>query len=159
MDRVLREIEGAYRRDLLRFVRIAHAIVGDRSLAEEVVHDAFANAIRARASFRGDGPVDAWLWRAVVNAARRAVRDAGPRSIEGGADALADPPSPGLESISPLVAQLPERQRLVVFLRYYADLDYRGIAAVLEVTVGTVSASLAAAHATLRNALEATAHG
>jgi DNA-directed RNA polymerase specialized sigma24 family protein len=46
-----------------------------------------------------------------------------------------------------------------VFLRYYADLDYRGIAGVLEVTVGTVSASLAAAHATLRNALEATSHG
>jgi RNA polymerase sigma factor (sigma-70 family) len=58
-----------------------------------------------------------------------------------------------------LIAQLPERQRLVVFLRYYADLDYRGIAGVLEVTVGTVSASLAAAHATLRNALEATSHG
>lgn len=159
MDRVLREIERSYRRDLLRFVRIAHAIVGDRSIAEEVVHDAFANAIRARASFRGDGPVDAWLWRTVVNASRRAVRDAGPRTVEHDAGALVDPPSRGLEAVSPLVAQLPERQRLVIFLRYYADLDYRGIAAVLDVTVGTVSASLAAAHATLRNALEATSHG
>jgi RNA polymerase sigma-70 factor, ECF subfamily len=159
MDRVLREIERTYRRELLRFVRIAQAIVGDRAVAEEVVHDAFANAIRSRSSFRGEGPVDAWLWRIVVNTARRAVRDAGPRAVHDDADALVDPPSPGLESISPLIAQLPERQRLVVFLRYYADLDYRGIAGVLEVTVGTVSASLAAAHATLRNALEATSHG
>jgi RNA polymerase sigma factor (sigma-70 family) len=158
MDRVLREIERAYRGDLLRFVRIAQAIVGDRNTAEEVVHDAFASAIHARASFRGDGPVDAWLWRTVVNASRRAVRDAGPRAIEG-EDSFIDPPSVGLASISPFVAQLPERQRLVVFLRYYADLDYRGIAAVLDVTVGTVSASLAAAHASLRNALEATSHG
>jgi RNA polymerase sigma-70 factor, ECF subfamily len=159
MDRVLREIEAAYRHDLLRFVRIAHAIVGDRSDAEEVVHDAFANAIRSRASFRGDGPVEAWLWRTVVNSARRAVRDAGPRAVDCDPDVLVDPPSAGLESVSPLVAQLPERQRLVVFLRYYADLDYRGIARVLDVTVGTVSASLAAAHASLRNALEATSHG
>lgn len=159
MDRVLREIEHAYRCDLLRFVRIAQAIVGDRSTAEEVVHDAFASAIRARASFRGDGPVEAWLWKTVVNAARRAVRDAGPRPVQSDADSFADPPSAGLAAISPLVAQLPERQRLAVFLRYYADLDYRGIAAVLDVTVGTVSASLAAAHATLRNALEATSHG
>ena len=159
MDRLLREIERAYRRDLLRFVRLAQAIVGDRGRAEEVVHDAFANAIRSRTAFRGDGPIDAWLWRTVINAARRAVRDAEPRAIAGEADSFVDPPSAALESVSPLVAQLPERQRLVVFLRYYADLDYRGIAGVLDVTVGTVSASLAAAHATLRNALEATSHG
>jgi RNA polymerase sigma-70 factor (ECF subfamily) len=140
-------------------VRLAHAVIGDRSLAEEAVHDAFASAIRARASFRGDGPLDAWLWRAVVNAARRVVRDAGPLPVDADPDALVDPPSAQLESLSPLVAQLPERQRLVVFLRYYADLDYRAIAGVLGVTVGTVSASLAAAHSNLRSALEATAHG
>jgi DNA-directed RNA polymerase specialized sigma24 family protein len=34
------------------------------------------------------------------------------------------------------VEQLPERQRLVLFLRYYADLDYRSIAETLtEVTL------------------------
>ena len=159
MDSVLREIERAYHRDLPRFVRLAHAVIGDRALAEEAVHDAFANAIRSRTSFRGDGSIDAWLWRAVVNASRRVVRDAAPQPVDADPEVLADPPSASLESISPLVAQLPERQRLVVFLRYYADLDYRAIAGVLGVTVGTVSASLAAAHSNLRTALEATAHG
>jgi RNA polymerase sigma factor (sigma-70 family) len=52
------------------------------------------------------------------------------------------------------VAGLPERQRLVVFLRYYADLDYRSIAAALDVEVGTVSATLASAHRSIRRALE-----
>jgi RNA polymerase sigma factor (sigma-70 family) len=52
--------------------------------------------------------------------------------------------------LAPLIAALPERQRLVVFLRYYADLDYRAIAVALGVEVGTVSATLAAAHAGLR---------
>ena len=51
------------------------------------------------------------------------------------------------------MAALPERQRLVLFLRYYADLDYRRIAQILRVEVGTVSATLHAAHASLRRAL------
>ncbi len=58
----------------------------------------------------------------------------------------------GVEPAS-LVAVLPERQRLVLFLRYYADLDYRRIAQILGVRTGTVSASLHAAHNTLRQAL------
>jgi RNA polymerase sigma factor (sigma-70 family) len=49
---------------------------------------------------------------------------------------------------------LPDRQREAVFLRYYADLDYRTVAAVLGVEVGTVSATLSAAHRTLRKRLE-----
>jgi RNA polymerase sigma factor (sigma-70 family) len=53
------------------------------------------------------------------------------------------------------VAALPERQRLVLFLRYYADLDYAAIAAILEIKEGTVGATLHAAHASLRQALEA----
>ena len=52
------------------------------------------------------------------------------------------------------IAGLPERQRLAVYLRYYADLDYRAIAAVLEVELGTVSATLSAAHRSLRKNLE-----
>jgi RNA polymerase sigma factor (sigma-70 family) len=52
------------------------------------------------------------------------------------------------------VAALPERQRDAIFLRYYADLEYRQIALVLGVEVGTVSATLAAAHQALRERLE-----
>jgi RNA polymerase sigma factor (sigma-70 family) len=52
------------------------------------------------------------------------------------------------------VASLPERQRLAVFLRYFADLDYRSIAAALDVEVGTVSATLATSLAALRRASE-----
>jgi RNA polymerase sigma factor (sigma-70 family) len=52
------------------------------------------------------------------------------------------------------VAALPERQRLVVYLRYYADLDYRAIAEVLGVEVGTVSATLSSAHQALRRSLK-----
>jgi RNA polymerase sigma-70 factor (ECF subfamily) len=56
--------------------------------------------------------------------------------------------------LATLIALLPERQRLVLFLRYYADLDYRRIAQILRVEVGTVSATLHAAHTSLRRALK-----
>jgi DNA-directed RNA polymerase specialized sigma24 family protein len=49
---------------------------------------------------------------------------------------------------------LPERQRLAVFLRYYADLDYASIAAALGIKGGTVAAALNAAHETLRRSLQ-----
>lgn len=53
-----------------------------------------------------------------------------------------------------LVAALPERQREVLFLRYYADLEYRAIADVLGIEPGTVAATLSAAHQSLRKRLE-----
>ena len=51
------------------------------------------------------------------------------------------------------LAALPERQRLALFLRYYADLDYAGIAEALGVSRGTVSATLHAAHSNMQTQL------
>jgi RNA polymerase sigma factor (sigma-70 family) len=50
----------------------------------------------------------------------------------------------------PAIGLLPDRQRLVVFLRYYADLDYRSIAEILGVARGTLAATLHAAQEQLR---------
>ena len=52
------------------------------------------------------------------------------------------------------IAALPERQRTVLFLRHFADLDYRAIGEVLGISPGTVGATLNAAHAALRRTLE-----
>ncbi len=54
--------------------------------------------------------------------------------------------------IATAVASLPERQRLVVFLHYYADLDYAATAEVLGISPGTVGASLHKARKALRAA-------
>ena len=53
-----------------------------------------------------------------------------------------------------LVAALPERQRLVLFLRYYADLDYAAIAEALAISPGTVGATLSQAQRALQRRLE-----
>jgi RNA polymerase sigma-70 factor (ECF subfamily) len=151
-DPLLAEIESLYAERFAHFLRVARAVVGDRERALEAVQDGFADAIRSRTSFRGDGPLEAWVWRAVVNAARKAAQRP---LVEGGVeiDEQVEPP-PSLPELAPIVSSLPERQRLIVFLRYYADLDYRSIAAAVGVEVGTVSAALASAHATVRKAYE-----
>jgi RNA polymerase sigma factor (sigma-70 family) len=51
---------------------------------------------------------------------------------------------------------LPERQRTMIFLRHYADLDYEQIAEIMGVARGTVAATLSAARSTLQRAMEGT---
>ena len=153
----LDEIEAAYRRDLDAFASVAAAILEDRDAARDVVHDAFAAAVRRRASFRRDGPLEAWLWRMVVNAALDHRRRRRPEPLDEATVArlAASNGHAGHElDVEQALALLPERQRLVLFLRYYADLDYRTIAAALEITTGGVGAALHAARAALRLTLE-----
>ena len=68
------------------------------------------------------------------------------------------PPRTATRSRTPSCAPrwrcLPERQRLAVFLRYYADLDYAAIGEALGIRTGTVAATLNAAHVALRARLE-----
>ncbi len=151
MGRTRRAIELLYREKFARFEQVARAITADRELAREAVQDGFADALRAAHQYEKRGPLEAWVWRCVVNRARKAHR---PRL-----ELLETPPDipdsngagNGLGAeLRARVAALPERQRLVVFLRYYADLDYAAIAAALEVEVGTVSATLSQAHRNLR---------
>ena len=134
------ELEALYVRHYSYFVRVATGILRDEDRGADAVQEAFAAAIRRRRDFRRDGPLEAWVWRIVVNAARRARPNAPPAHLDTHVEP-ADEESP----VRDAVAQLPERQRLVLFLRYYADLDYASIAAALEIAPGTVAASLHAA--------------
>ena len=150
-------LESVYRADLPRFVRAAAAIVGDEGAGRDAVQDAFVQAVKKRASFHGEAPLEAWVWRIVINEALAQRRRRAPELAWSSEDASA-PSTNGVPErdamIRAWVAALPERQRLAVFLRYFADLDYRSIATALDVEVGTVSATLATAHAALRRSYE-----
>ena len=155
MDAVLgasvTDLEMLYRRSFPRFVRVAIGILHDEDQAADAVQEAFATAVRRRHRFRGDGPLEAWVWRIVLNSARHAaVRDPQQDLLKGWSD---EPPA-AVAEVRAAVARLPERQRLALFLRYYADLDYDAIATALGVSVGTVGATLNAARAKLRGLLE-----
>jgi RNA polymerase sigma-70 factor (ECF subfamily) len=144
------EIEAVYRRDFDRFLRIATSIVGDEDAAYDAVQEAFARALRHRRTFARRGSLEGWLWRTVVNTARTARPRSRPLP---GSSANGGPPSEP-RSLPLLVAALPERQRLALFLRYYADLEYGAIADVMGVAPGTVAATLNAARTALRERLQ-----
>jgi RNA polymerase sigma factor (sigma-70 family) len=150
------EIEEIYRARLTDFRRVAGAIAGDPGRGFDAVQDAFSTALRRRKSFRGDAPLEAWLWRLVVNQARdeRRAAQRGPDYVEHLSTAWNGSAPSEDARLATAITLLPERQRLAVFLRYYADLDYASIATALGVKPGTIAASLSAAHETLRRSLQ-----
>ena len=146
-----------YERKFRAFLAGAYAVVGETEAARDVVQEAFARALRERGRFRSDGPLEAWLWRIVINVARDETRRS--RLAELSADELVALASVGSDALSAHdlrdeLRSLPERQRLAVFLHYYANLPYEEVAQLLEVTPGTVGASLNAARRTLRSRIK-----
>jgi RNA polymerase sigma-70 factor (ECF subfamily) len=154
----LEEIEAVYAANAPMLRRVAAGVVGDVDVAQDVVQEAFARAIRKRASFARTGPVEAWLWRVVVNTSLNRRRgDASEKaasrrlqSPDSTAEAQTSDPSP----LRSLVAALPDRQRAALFLHYYADLDYDTIARVLGVRSGTVGKLLHDARYAMREKLD-----
>jgi RNA polymerase sigma-70 factor, ECF subfamily len=141
------ELEQLYRARLDAFVRAAAAIAGGREEGRDAVQDAFAKAVRTRRRYRGEGTLEAWVWRIVVNAARDLRRRRRPA-----------PELDASTSTTEIHLRLPlelltERQREVLFLHYYADLDYETIGRALGISPGTVGATLSTARARLRRAL------
>ncbi len=141
-------IEEVYRRRYSRFLRVARATLGDDDRARDAVQEAFARAIRSRFDYRGEGSLEAWLWRTLVNVCTDERRRVEPR-----AEPARNGRAEEWPEVRAAVAALPERQRLALFLRHYADLEYESIAAVLGVERGTVAATLHAAHESLRRTL------
>lgn len=146
-------IEAAYRRRYAGFLRLGYALLGSSDLAREAVQETFATALRERSSFRGEGSLEGWLWQTMLNVCRQERRRR--RHLSGD-----EPPEPSTNGhvtewpeLRALIADLPDRERHALFLRYYADLSQDEIAEVLGVRPGTVGAALNHARNKLRVAL------
>lgn len=144
-----------------RCLRAVLAGIGDLDTAQDLVDEAFA---RAWASWRtvGSHPApQAWVVRVALNASvsvwRRKRREL-PVAAEVMAS-LADPTDAGLgdrlvaREILTALKRLPLRQRQVVILRVFLDMDTAGTAEALGMAPGTVTAHLARAMAKLRSEL------
>jgi RNA polymerase sigma-70 factor (ECF subfamily) len=148
----VQDLEQLYRQRFHQYLRVAEGITGDTESGLDAVQEGFANAIRSREKFRGEALASTWVWRCVVNAAL-SNRSPNETSLDDNDELVDDRPESSGADVRALIATLPDRQRATLFLRYYADLDYRVIAEVLGVETGTVGASLAKAHSALRREL------
>jgi RNA polymerase sigma-70 factor (ECF subfamily) len=143
-------IEEVYRDRYASFQGGMAAITGSYESAREVVQEAFAQALRDREQYRGEGSLAAWVWRIAFRLALRSRGNVRPELTLDELVAVA--PLLSTER-DPLLAEalkrLPPQRRLVVFLRYFADLSYAEIASLCEISEGTVAATLAHARADL----------
>ncbi len=146
-------IERVYCERYVGFRNALATVTGDPDSARDAVQEGFARALRSARGFRGDGPIEAWLWKICLRAALE-LRGRGARDVplDDVDSALVDP---GRDpELAEALRRLPERRRLIVFLRYFADLSYAEIAAACDVSEGTVAATLAQARASLAERLQ-----
>jgi RNA polymerase sigma-70 factor (ECF subfamily) len=163
MGTTVEELEGLYRQRYTTFRDVAASVTGNRDTARDAVQEAFVQALRKRHMFRSDGPLEAWVWRIVLRAAAETGSGRGARELSslsgrsGGTTedgVLVSPPYPvGDPELAAALQRLPTRRRLMVFLRYFADMSYDEIAVACAISAGTVSASLTQARAELFNIL------
>jgi RNA polymerase sigma factor (sigma-70 family) len=150
MDETAREIERLYRERYVRFRNGVATVTGSYETARDVVQEGFMRAFRARDQFRHEGSLEGWVWRIVLRCALQETKtselpldEIDPGFVEPERDA----------ALSAAIRTLSPRRRLVVFLRYFADLPYDTIAEICEIDTGTVAATLAQARRALAEAL------
>src|SRR5208283_4294937 len=155
---VLPHLDAAY-----RFARWLSRSPGD---ADDVVQEAILRAFRGFDELRG-GDAKAWLLTIVRNCHLTAVKQQQRRAfvplpeehdVRDGPAMIATTPDPESSSIrrderrtlDRLMSALPEEQREILVLREIEEMDYRGIAAIINVPIGTVMSRLARARSALR---------
>ena len=150
-----------YEGHALALIRLAYIMLGDRHAAEDVVQDAFCGLYRAWPRLPDRVNLLGYVRASVVNGCRSVHRRA--RVARRHAARLAEPLAAGADTAvgehSDLMAALralPPRQREVLVLRYYADLDVAEIAATLRIGPSTVRSTATRGLAALARALQET---
>jgi len=153
--------EELVRRHAAAAVRLAHAVCGSATEAEDAVQEAFVKAFHSLHRFRADAPLRPWLMRIVANEAKNRRRSGGRRArlavVAAGRrpDAAPLPEDAAVSSaesraVLAAVAALPERDREVISYRYFAALSERETAEAIGCPPGTVKSRLARALERLR---------
>jgi RNA polymerase sigma-70 factor (ECF subfamily) len=154
------------RRYQVRVFNLARASTRNDADAEDVAQEIFIRVYRGLRSFRGDSAFRTWLYRIAVNVTRT---QAGRPSLfgwfrrvepedAGGADPLEALPSPDAvedsvayrDAIDHALGRLTPDLRMAVTLRDSQGLEYREIAEVLGVPIGTVMSRISRGRAKLR---------
>jgi len=157
----LEDFAAFYERSYPGAYRTALAIVRDPGFAADVTQDAYVDAYRDRARYRGDAPVLAWFHRILVNAALAGLRHRGSRPREIPPNELrmgtsGDEVAASSDRLTVLagLGTLDPRSRAAIVLRYYDDHDYATIARILGTSPGNVGVILTRALDRLRTAIE-----
>ena len=149
--------------------RFAATVTGGGPDAEDLAQEALLRAVRSLGTYQPSrGPVEAWLWRIVVNAARdSASRRQRLRELTQRLGLLARPESESVEEevlgrlrdtdLRTQLRGLALRDRTVIALRYGVGLDTDEVGAAIGLSPESAGKAIRRALARLRARLEASA--
>ena len=156
------DFDELYQQQWWPMLRLATGLVDQPAAAEDVVQDAFASLYRKRDSIRNPQAAVGYLRTSVVNGSRNALRRrivarkylqvVGEGTVEGADHTTVLTAEHQL--VRAAFAQLPDRQREVLTLRYLAELTDPEIAEATGLSLGGVRSASSRALAALRTSLE-----
>ena len=152
------------RRHQAAVITLARVLTSGRGDAEDLAQDVFVRAWRSIGTFRGDSTFRTWLHRVAINVIRTSqsrqgrlmrmftARGRNDESLDGARVGPAVDPASGAEPVDAMLARrqvidralatLPDELRVAVTLRDLQGLDYKEIAAALDVPIGTVESRI-----------------
>ena len=146
--------------------RAAFLVLGDPSLAQDVVQETFIRIVDRIQSFSETLPFEPYLIRSVINASLNMVRDdrklmsldGETHEVEHLLDRAASVESQMefaelQQKIMDALSRLPPRQRAAIIQRYYLDMSEKEMANTLAAAPGTVKWLLSTARERLRDLL------
>jgi RNA polymerase sigma factor (sigma-70 family) len=142
--------------------------IGNTTDAEDLAQQAFLEAVRSYATFRGQSELSTWLYGIAMNLVRNHLSRAPHRRYEFADESeLAElegqtlSPAQAVEQaqhmghLEAAMAELPESMRDILLMVAVDELSYEEAAALLTVPVGTVRSRLSRARSALRTRLTA----
>lgn len=152
--------------------RFCLSLLGDPDRAREATQETALRFLRDLHRFRGDSQLRTWSMGIALNVVREMRRAKGGRDLAPlPDDETSAAIAPGREALSPapddaadaaeqrerlraVLAELPERQREAVVLRYFEDLSVEETAAAMDCAPGTVKATVHQALKALKRKLQ-----
>jgi RNA polymerase sigma-70 factor (ECF subfamily) len=155
-----------------RVYNVAYRIMGEPAAADDATQEAFISAYKALKRFRG-GSFKSWLMRIATNACYDELRRR-KRRPQSSLDQIVEThesspllankegPSPEdlqqqselMDAIQRCLDAVPDEQRTVAVLRDVEGYDYREIADIMSISLGTVKSRISRARIKLRDCLQ-----
>ena len=140
-------------------LRLARRILGNDTMAEDVVQDALLRVWINAPRWRPEAAFRTWLYRIVVNLCLNAKRRAPDLPLDAAAQVADAGPAPDEQlqlrdrdkRLAAAIDALPERQRAAVVLTYQEGLSNADVAEVLDTSVSSVETLLVRARRALRD--------
>lgn len=141
--------------------RYARALTRDRDAGDDLVQDCLERAIRKRRLWRPTGPLQAWLFKLLLNLHRNELRGRRRAHLvpidEMTAEISSPPEQPGrlaLNETAEALERLSDEQRQVLLLVALEGFSYAEAANILGIPLGTLMSRLGRARATLRSLID-----